>query len=693
MSNEIWLTIEEVSELTQEVKETVRRKCKRGEYVSKHKIEGKRKLYFVQLNSLPESTQENYFNKLNPDFNDVAVIENNAELYAKATITARKQADKYLELINLTKYMKHSAIIEFLQDWNEKYPDKKSSYASLHRAKTNYKKFGISALLSKKGIKQTKPIDAKYFEYYKSLYLKEGAPSAFFCWQVTLGYAKKHEDFDASNFPSYKTFDRHLKKEIPKQAIYLARYGQAAWNKKYATYIPRDYLNIKAGSCWVSDHAQIDVAVDFNGTTYFPWVTVFRDVKTSKWLGWFLHLDAPNSDHIFQTFYYAVQKFGIPNDVYLDNGKDYRCKDFAGGRHKPCVKGKGRSDELSTCLKPFDGDVGTQAKPSTTGARKQKARKITVQHFKDKENSLLRNLGIDVHFALPYNAQTKPIERDFLKVKTFMSKGFVGYRGGKITERPEKLKNEIKNNKIMPFDEFKTVFDDFIENYLNKKPSGGKVLQGKSPDELWAEEFKVKKVISKDALKLFCMRTSKDVKISRNGIYDSQFGVTYWADWMVYKKGIKVFMRRDVNAYQEAWVFDAQTQEFLGKANTFSPISFLAKTNVEKAIYKKALAIKKKEQKILKSFINTKYQTSNVEIVKNLVKSLDEKEFNSKVKVSKIANTSMDKIVQNERKNDYMSKLEENNIKPIFKTESEKRRWEEMQSRLAENNTLRSNAV
>ena len=155
----------------------------------------------------------------------------------------------------------------------------------------------------------------------------------------------------------------------------------------------------------------------------------------------------------------------------------------------------------------------------------------------------------------------------------------------------------------MQFDEFKTVFDDFIENYLNKKPSGGKVLQGKSPDELWAEEFKVKKVISKDALKLFCMRTSKDVKISRNGIYDSQFGVTYWADWMVYEKGRKVFMRRDVNAYQEAWVFNAQTQEFLGKANTFSPISFLAKTNVEKTIYKKALAIKKKEQKILKSLL------------------------------------------------------------------------------------------
>lgn len=179
MSDKIWLDLEMISELTGEIKETVRRKCKRGEYVSKHRIEGKKKLYFVQLASIPKLAQEKYFNKNNPDFKDVAVLENNAELYAQASITARKQADKYLELINLTKYMKHSAIVEFLQDWNEKHPDKKSSYASLHRAKVNYEKFGISALLSKKGIKQTKTIDSRYFEYYKSLYLREGAPSAF----------------------------------------------------------------------------------------------------------------------------------------------------------------------------------------------------------------------------------------------------------------------------------------------------------------------------------------------------------------------------------------------------------------------------------------------------------------------------------------------------------------------------------
>lgn len=95
-------------------------------------------------------------------------------------------------------------------------------------------------------------------------------------------------------------------------------------------------------------------------------------------MGWFLHAESPNSDHIFQAFYYGVIRFGIPEDVYLDNGKDYRCKDFAGGRDQT----------------------------------------VKILHT-PKENSLISNLGISVHFALPYNAQTKPVERDFLKVKEY----------------------------------------------------------------------------------------------------------------------------------------------------------------------------------------------------------------------------------------------------------------------------------
>ena len=637
----IWLTIDEVCDLSGDKKETIRRKCKSGELVSTFEKIGKFKNYFVSLSSLKAEIQEKYLQQ--KQGNPVVQVEkyelsSSLTEFSNAPEWARKQAEKYLELFSLTEKLNYKETQDFIQKWNIQYPEKKTAYSTLREARRKYNRGGVQALLCKCGHrKDSNKINIEYYEFFKSLYLKEGAPSAQSVWMMTLGFAKETFSADIKKFPSCKTFIRKLKKEVPEQAIFLARYGEAAWNKKYASYIPRDYSNITAGSFWVSDHAQIDVAVNFNGSVCFPWVTVFRDIKSAKWLGWFLHAESPNSDHIFQSFYYGVLAFGLPNDVYLDNGKDYRCKDFAGGR---------------SCA-------------------------IKVAHNTSKENSLMKNLGINVHFALPYNAQTKPIERDFLKVKTYLSKHMVGYRGGKITERPEKLKTEIKNEQIMPFEEFKTIFDDFIINVLNKMPSNGKVLQGKCPDELWAEEYSVKKIISKDALKLFCMRTSKDVSIGRNGVYDSQLQITYWDEWMIAKKGTKVYLRRDINAFQEAWVFDAATEEYLGKANANQAVSFMAKTNIEKAQYKKAIEAKNREKKVLKSYIKCKYNPTNAEIVNNLKSGLSKTDFESNPKISKITNTKMDKVVKSEKKSTfkatkYLTPIKEK--EKLYLTETEKKR-------------------
>ena len=609
MQTEVWLTVDEVCNLSGEIRETVRRKCKKEIYESRFIKQGKFKIYYILLKSLPEEYQTKYFESKEHE-NRVIDISNGNEEYALAPEWARKQADKYMEILSLTEKMSYKEIVDFLKIWNTKNPNKKLCYHSVYRAKKIYNQLGIAGLLCKKGYSSKGySIKKEYLDYYKSLYLKEGAPSANSCWRATLGYAIELDNINPIEFPSCRTFDRYIKKEIPEQAIYLARFGQAAWNKKYAMYIPRDYTKIVAGSCWVSDHAQIDIAVRIKDNICFPWVTVFRDVKTSKWLGWFLHAESPNSDHIFQAFYYGVIRFGIPNDVYLDNGKDYRCRDFAGGRNS-----------------------------------------VRIDNLSSKENSLITNLGVSVHFALPYNAQTKPVERDFLKIKEFLSKGFVGYRGGKITERPEKLKKEIKRNQIMEFSEFKILFDDFVKNILNKTPSNGKILKGRCPDEAWAEEFAVKKIISKDALKLFCMRTSKSVKIGRNGVNDASLDVTYWADWMVTEKGRKVFLRRDINAYQEAWVFDAETEKYLGKANIYHETSFLAKTNIEKNELKEAISNKRKEQKILKSYIASIRNVSNTKKHIEHTKLTLTKNYESNPAVIQLSNTKMDQVIKEEKK-------------------------------------------
>ena len=167
------------------------------------------------------------------------------------------------------------------------------------------------------------------------------------------------------------------------------------------------------------------------------------------------------------------------------------------------------------------------------------------------------------------------------------------------------------------------------------------------------------------------MRTSKTMTIGRNGIYDSQLQLTYWGEWMICEKGRKVFIRRDINAYQEAWVFDAQTEEYLGKGNVYHAVSFLAQTNIEKAQYKEAIERKNKEKKILKSYINCKYNPSNEEIVANLKNGLEKT-------VSQITNTKMDQFINQEKKSDknlqFKYVAQPKPKKTLYLTESQKRR-------------------
>ena len=113
MNNEIWLSIEEVSALTEEIKETVRRKCKREEYVSTFTKNGRFKVYSILLSSLPLEYQNRYLQKDSKNEEQIIDISDATEEYALAPLWARKQADKYMLLINQTKNMRYKEILEF----------------------------------------------------------------------------------------------------------------------------------------------------------------------------------------------------------------------------------------------------------------------------------------------------------------------------------------------------------------------------------------------------------------------------------------------------------------------------------------------------------------------------------------------------------------------------------------------------
>ncbi|MCH5149259.1 MAG: DDE-type integrase/transposase/recombinase [Spirochaetales bacterium] len=415
---------------------------------------------------------------------------------------------------------------------------------------------------------------ADWLELFKSFYLIEGGASVTSCWRMTIGeLARRGELSDdmLAHFPCARSFKNALDRELSGEAQYFARKGRDAWYKLYSPYIERDLSAIEPGQVWFSDHHQMDLmCIDDSGSKFFAWLTVWSDWKSGKWLGWYLHKEPPCADHIFQAFYYAAIKHGLPQVAYMDNGKDYRCRDFAGGKKKYRL-------EVDTC------EVST----------------------------LTMELGIEARFALPYNGRTKPIERDFREIKDNFNRYLIGFRGGHVKERPERLKAEIKAGMLQHIDDVAKALDFYIDEVFNELPSTGKKMKGLSRNAYWNQCRVNCRQVSAEALKLFCMRTSAARTIGRNGISDNELGVsvTYWGEWMAAYKGTKerFYLRRDPKSYQKAWVFHADSGEFAGIAEAgYWVVQGLADADVDKEKLKKAMHAKKAYEKKLREVTQTK---------------------------------------------------------------------------------------
>lgn len=114
-------------------------------------------------------------------------------------------------------------------------------------------------------------------------------------------------------------------------------------------------------------------------------------------------------------------KYGIPQNIYVDNGREFLTFDVGG--------------------------LGHRQKKST----------------KDKfaPPPVFERLGIKMTNAIVRNAKAKIIERRFRDVKDRLSRLFPTYTGGNVVERPERLKKVIKDTDNIPTDyEFTQAVED-----------------------------------------------------------------------------------------------------------------------------------------------------------------------------------------------------------------------------------------
>ena len=161
---------------------------------------------------------------------------------------------------------------------------------------------------------------------------------------------------------------------------------------------------------------------------------------------------------------------------------------------------------------------------------------------------------------------------------------------------------------------------------------------------------------------------------------------------MITKTGLKVYLRRDVQNYKEAWVFKVDNDEFVGTAKAVKAVAALHADKVSKEEFKEALSIKKRNLKITKAYIKQTREISLEEQYENYKAAYNSsnKDYKKNVKISKIANTNMDKAIQKNKEMESFGRqdlsifLENQNPEPkLFLFETDKILEEELAEQMA----------
>lgn len=175
---------------------------------------------------------------------------------------------------------------------------------------------------------------------------------------------------------------------------------------------------------------------------------------------------------------------------------------------------------------------------------------------------MFERLGIKMTNAIVRNAKAKIIERRFRDVKDRLSRLFPTYTGGNVVERPERLKQVIKNADNIPTDyEFTQAVEDILTYYMNEKPYSGAVSSdnGKTRMQVYRENLHEKRIASEFDLNLMLMRSTRSQKVVRRGVHLTIAGekVDYFNDELILNHlGESVYCRYDPEDISTVRIYD-----------------------------------------------------------------------------------------------------------------------------------------
>lgn len=292
-----------------------------------------------------------------------------------------------------------------------------------------------------------------------------------------LGYETATLGLDAEKLPSRETVRIFLSQAISPAMRTLAREGERAYRERMAPYLKRGYVDVWANQVWVGDHAIHDREIQNDVFEEVPYgspgrlrASAFVDYRSRKaWITWAWE---GSSRSIAATMLRAMLEVGPPEQIYVDNGKDY----------KKVAKGATHGSEVDL--------VDDDKAPRNWWEN---------EYQRLDRTGLLARLGIAVTHCIPRHPQSKHVERFFRTMHMRLDALGDTYTSGSPFTRPELTeKLMMRHRRLLKAgrvaDSTHITASRFMIDCLlwldeyNNTPQRGEGMDGRSPNEVFASE-------------------------------------------------------------------------------------------------------------------------------------------------------------------------------------------------------------
>jgi len=374
------------------------------------------------------------------------------------------------------------------------------------------------------------------WDILRSDYLRPESPTFESCYRRLQRIAAER----GWALPSARTLQRRIE-ALPLATRVLARKGEdglkamlPAQRRDHAVFHALEAVNTD-GHIW-------DVAVRWeDGTVSRPVMVGFQDIYSGMMLSWRLDR-TENADLVRLAFGDVVERYGIPEHVWADNGRAFMSRVISGGM----------------------------------------TRRFRFKMLPSEPLGIMTTLGVQLHSTKPYSGRSKPIERAWRDFCDTIAKHPVcagAYLGNSPVNKPSNY-----GSATVPIDTFRQLLAQEIEEHNTRLGRTGGVCNGRSFRQVFEESYAANSArirIATEQQRRICLLAAQGVKVRADSTVHL-LGNRYSAEWLTEHVGRSLVLRFDPDNLHGAVHLYRLDGAFLGTAPCIEDVGFNS-TNAARA--------------------------------------------------------------------------------------------------------------